>query len=202
MDFNTAAALMGFAFVMSASPGPANFLLLSSGATFGFRRSLPLVLGISIGFLTMVFFVGLGVGQLLQENPSVSLALKFVCATYVIWLAFRIGRSGSTTVSDSPVSKPISFLQAAVFQLVNPKAWAVAIVVTVSYTQPAAPLKSLAALIAIFAAVNLPAISMWAVFGVALRRFISDERRMRAFNIAMALLLVGSIAAILFEPVS
>ena len=200
MDFNTAIALMGFAFVMSASPGPANFLLLSSGANFGFRRSLPLVLGISLGFLTMVFFVGLGVGKLLQENPSVSLALKFICAAYVIWLAVRIARSGSTAVSDKPVSEPISFVQAALFQLVNPKAWVVAIVVTVSYTQPANHLPSLIALITVFAVVNLPAISMWAVFGVALSRFISDDRKMRVFNIAMAILLVGSIMAILFEP--
>lgn len=202
MNFNTAVALAGFAFVMSASPGPANFLLLASGANFGFRKSIPLILGISLGFLTMVFFVGLGVGQILQENPSVSIALKFVCAAYVLWLAVKIGRSGTMTISDDAGPTPISFVQAALFQLINPKAWAVAIVVTVSYTQPANYLTSLIALIAVFAVVNLPAISMWAVFGVALRRFISDERKIRAFNFALAVLLVGSIVVVLFDPLA
>lgn len=197
MTLSTMAALAGFAFVMSISPGPGNFLLLASGVNFGFRRSVPLILGISLGFLTMVFFVGLGVGQVLQNNPALSTGLKFVCAAYILWLASKIARAGNMTVADETAAKPISFPQAAVLQLVNPKAWAVALVVTVSYTEPANYFASLILLIAIFAVVNLPALSVWAVCGVMLSRLIRDDRKVRAFNIAMAVLLAGSIVVVL-----
>ncbi len=198
MTLDTMLALTGFAFVMSISPGPSNFLLLASGVNFGFRRSVPLVLGISLGFLTMVFFVGLGIGQVLQSNPTVYALLKLVCAGYVLWLASRIARSRSISPAEhARAAEPISFIEAALFQLVNPKAWAVALVVTVSYTQPSSYLASLILMILVFAAVNLPSISFWAVFGVALRRFLDDSRKIRAFNIAMALLLVGSIVPVL-----
>lgn len=194
MSLDTAVALMGFAFVMSISPGPGNFLLLASGANFGFRRSLPLVLGISLGFLTMVFCVGLGLGQLLKSTPLVYTALKFACAAYVLWLAWRIGRSRALGPAESAqMATPISFLQAALFQLVNPKAWAVALIVTVSYTSPQNYLPSLILMILLFAVVNLPAISTWAAAGVALRRYLGSGRRLAAFNVAMAVLLTASM---------
>ena len=197
MTLSTMAALAGFAFVMSISPGPGNFLLLASGVNFGFRRSLPLILGISIGFLTMVFFVGLGVGQLLRDNPSLSTGLKFGCAAYILWLASKIARAGRVTLSDDTAAEPISFPQAALLQLLNPKAWAVALAVTVSYTQPSNYLSSLVLLIAVFAAVNLPALSVWAVGGVMIRRLIKDDRKVRTFNIVMAALLAGSVVIVL-----
>ncbi len=197
MTLSTMAALAGFAFVMSISPGPGNFLLLASGVNFGFRRSVPLILGISLGFLTMVFLVGLGVGQLLRDNPALSTGLKFGCAAYILWLASKIARAGRVTLSDDAAVKPISFPQAALLQLVNPKAWAVALAVTVSYTQPSDYLTSLILLIAVFAAVNLPALSVWAVCGVMIRRLIKDDRKVRVFNIVMATLLAGSVAVVL-----
>ncbi len=200
MTLSMMAALAGFAFVMSISPGPGNFLLLASGLNFGFRRSVPLILGISIGFLTMVFLVGLGVGQLLKDNPSLATALKFICAGYILWLATKIARAGDLTAADDTTAKPISFPQAALLQVVNPKAWAVALVVTVSYTEPSNYFASLVLLIAIFAVVNLPALSVWAVGGVVLRQLITDARKIRIFNVAMAILLTGSILFVLLEP--
>lgn len=198
MSQDTAMALIGFAFVMSISPGPGNFLLLVSGANFGFLRSLPLVLGISLGFLTMVFAVGMGLGQVLQQAPVVYTALKFVCAAYVLWLAFKIARSRSMGSSgEDRMDRPISFLQAALFQLVNPKAWAVALIVTVSYSNPDDYLHSLVVMILLFALINLPAISIWAISGAALRRFLRDSRRIVAFNTGMAALLVGSMIPVL-----
>ena len=192
-------ALIGFAFVMSITPGPANFLLLASGVNFGFLRSLPLVLGFSLGLLTMVFFVGLGLGQILQSNPTVYTILKFVSAGYVFWLAWKIARSRSLAPGDrDEMEKPISFVQAALFQLVNPKAWAVALIVTVSYTNPDRYLASLILMILIFAVVNLPSISVWAGSGVVLRRFIGDGHKLVMFNILMAFLLVGSMMPVLF----
>ena len=198
MPIDTLFALVSFAFVMSISPGPGNFLLLSSGVNFGFFRSLPLILGICIGFLTMVFFVGIGLGQLLNSYPVALTILKLVCGTYVLWLAWKIGKSRSMSGNnDGPVDKPISFLQAALFQLVNPKAWAVAFIVTVSYTNPDHYIPSLLLMILVFATVNIPAISVWAASGMALRRIIGNEKRIAIFNISMAVLLVGSMIPVL-----
>ena len=201
MSPQTALALMGFAFVMSASPGPANFLLLASGANFGFVRTLPLILGVSSGFMTMVFCVGMGLGQILTATPQVYTVLKFACAAYVVWLAWKIARSrGIGPDQGDAIEQPITFLQAALFQLVNPKAWAVALIVTVTYTDPENYLTSLGAMIAVFALVNLPSISIWALSGVALRRFLAEGRRIVVFNTAMAVVLVASMVWILLRP--
>ena len=198
MSLETALALAGFAFVMSISPGPGNFLLLASGANFGFLRSIPLVLGISLGFLTMVFFVGLGLGQVLQNTPEIYTLLKFACAAYVTWLAWKIARSRAMgPARGGTIERPFSFIQAAMFQLVNPKAWAVALIVTVSYTDPENYLPSLVLMIMLFAVVNLPSISVWALSGVALRSVLGKGNRIVVFNVSMALLLVVSMAVVL-----
>jgi threonine/homoserine/homoserine lactone efflux protein len=200
MTFEMLVALVGFAFVMSISPGPGHFILLASGVNFGFWRSVPIVLGISAGFLSMVLAVGLGLGPVLQEYQSIYTVLKLLCAAYVFWLALKIARSSPmTNASTEKPERPISFLQASLFQLVNPKAWAVALIVTVSYTTPADDLPSLLAMIVVFAVVNLPAISMWALFGVGLRQLLNDPAKVRVFNIAMALLLVGSMVPVLLD---
>lgn len=200
MTPETALALIGFAFVMSISPGPGNFLLLASGANFGFRRTFPTVLGISLGFLTMVFLVGIGLGEVLERFPIVTTGLKIACAAYVLWLALKIGRSRALGPSaPDRIEKPISFVQAALFQLVNPKAWAVALILTVTYTSPTDYLASLVAMIALFAVVNIPSISVWAVSGTALRGVLAQGNRIARFNIAMAVLLVASMVPILAQ---
>ena len=198
MSLDSLLALLGFAFVMSISPGPSNFLLLASGVNFGFRRSLPLVLGISLGFLSMVLAVGLGLGQVLQTTPLAATALRIACAAYVLWLAWKIAHSRAMgPAEDKVMETPISFVQAALFQLVNPKAWAVALIVTVSYTDPERYLPSLIVMILLFAAVNLPSISVWAVSGVALRRLLGEGQAVTVFNVAMAFLLVASMILVL-----
>ena len=200
MTINSALALLGFAFVMSITPGPSNFLLLASGVNFGLARSVPLWLGISLGFLTMVFMVGLGLGRVLTSFPLVYSALKLVCVAYVLWLAWKIARSraiGSGTADE--LESPISFVQAALFQLVNPKAWAVALIVTISYTDQSNYLVSLVVTIGLFAIVNLPSIGVWLLSGVALKRLLGQGRRIAVFNIVMAGLLVGSMVPVLFS---
>lgn len=196
----TAIALIGFAFVMSITPGPSNFLLLASGANFGFVRSLPLAMGISTGFLTMVFCVGLGLGKILEQNPAIYNLLRIGCGVYVLWLAWQIARSRSLGAGKgNELAQPIGFIQAAMFQWVNPKAWAVALIVTVSYTRPGNFLSSLVSLIALFAVVNLPSISVWALSGAALRQSLSKGRRIAVFNLTMALLLVASMIPVLLS---
>ncbi len=200
MIFETAIALTGFAFVMSISPGPANLLLLISGANFGYKKTLPMVLGISAGFLMMVFFVGIGLGQFIVKHPFVYLALRISCFTYVLWLSFQIAKSRSLGSTESnQMSEPFTFLQAALFQLINPKAWAVALILTVSYTSSSNFMASLMALIVIFAIVNIPSISVWALFGAVLRESLAKGHRIAIFNISMALLLVCSMVPILLN---
>lgn len=194
MPFETVLALIGFAFVMSISPGPGNFLLLASGANFGFVRSLPLIFGICFGFLSMVFAVGLGLGQILETYPTLGGALRLACAAYIFWLAWKISKSrGLGSEHSEKVEKPFTALQAASLQLLNPKAWTVALIVTVSYLPAESPVSSLIGLIAIFAVVNIPTISLWAISGHSLRRFLSKGNRIRLFNICMAGLLVVSM---------
>ena len=204
MTFDLLLALTGFAFVTSASPGPGNLLLLTSGVNFGFRRSLPLVLGISLGFLAMVFLVGIGLGPLLQRFPLLALALKVACIAYVLWLAWKIANATSRVGADGDTAaRPIGFVQAALLQWLNPKAWTVALILTVSYTTPGSStadyVTSLLLVIFCFAMVNLPSISLWALSGVALRWMFEDPVRLRRFNLAMALLLVLSMAPVMLK---
>ncbi|MCY0094642.1 LysE family translocator [Hoeflea ulvae] len=200
MPIDSALALMGFAFVMSASPGPGNFLLLTSGANFGFTRSIPLILGISLGFLSMVGMVGLGLGQLLKSFPVLELGIRLACGFYVLWLALKIARSRSLgSGGETIVGAPFGFAEAAMLQLFNPKAWTVAIIVTASYVDPSAPRKSLIALVLIFAIVNIPTISIWAVSGTALKRFLDKGSRIVVFNHVMAMVLVAAMIPVLLN---
>lgn len=200
MPLDMALALMGFAFVMSISPGPGNFLLLASGANFGFARSLPLMLGISGGFLAMVFVVGIGLGEVFERYPLIYDAMRVIGAVYVAWMAWTLARArGMGPAGEREIAQPIGFVQAALLQLVNPKAWAVSLIVTVTYTVPQNFLVSLMLLIALFAVVNLPALSVWVLSVAVLRGALAKGRRIVAFNIAMAILLVASMAPVLLR---
>lgn len=201
MSLQTLLALAGFVFVMSISPGPGNFLLLASGANFGFARSVPLILGICAGFLSIVFLVGVGLGPVFERWPEIYLALQIACGVYVLWLAWKIASSRSLGSGEAKVDEPVGFIAAAMLQLFNPKAWAVALIVTVSYTAPERLLLSLALVLAVIAVVNIPALSVWALSGAALRQALSRGRRIVIFNIAMAVLLLVSMAPV-FLPIA
>nr|WP_319391226.1 LysE family translocator [uncultured Cohaesibacter sp.] len=194
-------ALIGFAFVMSISPGPANFLLLTSGANFGVLRSLPLLFGASLGLLSMVFAVGLGLGQLLKQAPMVETGLRLACGVYILWLAYKIAgvRSLGSDSGKQELLRPLSFLQAALLQLLNPKAWTVALLVTVTYMTEADYLGNLVVLVAVFAVVNIPSIGVWAISGAAFRQHLSRGNRLVWFNRIMALLLVVSMVPMLIH---
>jgi threonine/homoserine/homoserine lactone efflux protein len=186
-------ALMSYAFVMSITPGPNNVMLLASGVNFGFRRTLPQMLGITAGVIVMLLIVGLGIGQLLLANPRVYLTLKIVSIIYLLWLAWQIASSGPVSAGDTAQGKPMTFLQSALFQWINPKAWAMAVTATTTFTIPATYTPSLVLMALVFGAVNAPSVAVWAAFGVGMRRFLQNPKTLRLFNIAMALVLVASI---------
>ena len=184
-------ALLGFAFVTSVTPGPNNMMLLASGVNFGVRRTLPHMLGISIGHAVMVFLVGLGVAGVFAAYPLALTGLKVAAVGYMLWLAWKIARSGAPGEGRA-AGRPMTFLQAAAFQWVNPKAWAMALGAVAAYV-PAPSVGAYALVAVVFAGVNLPSVAVWAAAGQGLRRWLDGPGRLRLFNWGMAGLLVASL---------
>ena len=187
-----------FALVSSITPGPNNVMLAASGLNFGFRRSMPHLLGVNLGFTLMIFLVGVGLGSVFQQVPQLYTVLKYVGAAYLLYLAWKIANSGG--MEDGAVSgKPMTFLQAAAFQWVNPKAWVMAVGVIATYTPQAGFFANLVIATVVCGIVNLPSIGVWVTFGTALRRVLHKPWAIRAFNISMALLLVASLCPVALE---
>ena len=191
MTYDLLLALLGFAFVTSVTPGPNNMMLLASGVNFGLRRTVPHMLGISIGHAVMVLLLGLGVAGAIHAAPWAGLALKLASVGYMLWLAWKIAHAAAPG-AGKVVGKPFSFLQAAGFQWVNPKAWAMALGAVAAYA-PGGNLADVALVAGVFAAVNLPSVTLWAAAGQGIRRWLEGPGRLRAFNWTMAGLLVLSL---------
>ena len=191
MTYDLFLALLGFAFVTSVTPGPNNMMLLASGVNFGLRRTVPHMVGISVGHSVMVFLVGLGVAGVFVAVPWALTALKVAAVGYMLWLAWKIARSGAPGEGKAG-GRPMTFLQAAAFQWVNPKAWAMALGAVAAYV-PAPSVGAYAAVAGVFALVNLPSVAVWAAAGQGLRRWLAGPGRLRVFNWGMAGLLVVSL---------
>jgi threonine/homoserine/homoserine lactone efflux protein len=192
MTAATFIALFGFAFATSITPGPNNMMLFASGVNFGFRRTIPHMFGIGAGFFTLLVAVGLGLGALLETAPLLHLALKVVGGAYLVWIAWKIGNTHE--IGEAKTSaKPMTFLGAAAFQWVNPKAWVMAVGGMTAYADPDNVIWSVMLVAAVFAVVNVPCVSTWAGFGSALRQWLSVYPRLKWFNISMAILLLLSL---------
>jgi threonine/homoserine/homoserine lactone efflux protein len=192
------AALTLFAFVSSITPGPNNTMLMASGANFGFRATIPHQLGVSGGFFVLVVAVGLGLGGLFAAYPPLHDILAVVGGLYLLWLAWKIGTSRSMGASEAG-ARPQTFLQAAAFQWVNPKAWAMALGAVTAYAPRDNYVMNVLLVSFIFTVINLPCIASWTGFGVGLRRFLDKPAILRGFNICMALLLVLSLIPVAME---
>ncbi|WP_425514244.1 LysE family translocator [Aliiroseovarius lamellibrachiae] len=184
-------AFVAFAFVSSITPGPNNLMLMASGANFGFRRSVPHMLGIGLGFTFMIVLVGAGLMQIFDAFPVSYTALKVVSVMYLTWLAWKIARAGEPGTGSSGAT-PMSFLQAAAFQWVNPKAWAMALT-AISVYAPGRSMQAVLVVALIFGLVNLPSVSTWTILGQKIRVILTNPTRLRVFNVTMALLLIASL---------
>ncbi|TIW00784.1 MAG: LysE family translocator [Mesorhizobium sp.] len=193
MSLDAFLALLVYALVTSITPGPNNLMLLASGVNFGIVRTVPHMLGISIGFLVLLLAVGFGLGAVLMAFPTLHTALKIAGAAYLLYLAWKIAMSRSVSDRKGAEARPMRFIDAAAFQWVNPKAWVMAITAMAVYTNPDHPFVSVALVSIAFTIVNLPSVSVWAGFGTALRGFLSDPVRLKWFNIAMGLLLAATL---------
>ncbi|MBE1285602.1 MAG: LysE family translocator [Rhodobacteraceae bacterium] len=196
MTYELFAALVLFALVSSITPGPNNLMLMASGANFGFRRTIPHMLGIGLGFTFMVVLVGVGLIQVFDAVPVSYTILKVCSVVYLLFLAYKIANAAPVKQGEA-TGTPMTFLQAAAFQWVNPKAWAMALTAISAY----APSQSFTAILlvaAIFGAINLPSVSTWTVLGQQLARILTNPRRLVMFNWTMAVLLIASLYPVIW----
>src|SRR5262245_445963 len=175
-----------YSFVMSITPGPNNVMLTASGANFGFRRTVPHLLGISTGCAVQLVLTCAGLGALFHRWPVLQTVLQWAGAAYLLYLGWKLLASGEVREGTAP--QPIGFFQAAAFQFVNPKAWVMTLTPVALFLPPEVSLPvACAYLVALMVVVNFPCITVWALFGSSLRRFLTRRSARLAFNIAMAL---------------
>jgi threonine/homoserine/homoserine lactone efflux protein len=199
LSFDLLLAFTLFAFVTSITPGPNNMMLLASGVNFGFSRTLPHMLGISVGFFVLVLAVGFGLGSVFKAWPVLYTILRYVGAAYLLYLAWKIATSGPASNNVDSQGKPLSFMSAALFQWVNPKAWIMAIGAISTYTPMQGYFYNVVVISAVFALINLPSVGVWAGFGSLLRNVLRDPLGLRIFNGVMAALLVASLYPLFIE---
>ncbi|MBB3257765.1 threonine/homoserine/homoserine lactone efflux protein [Paraburkholderia bannensis] len=183
---------MLFVLVTSITPGPNNTMLLTSGVNFGFRRTVPHMLGISAGVVVLMLSVGFGLGEVFRRVPVLYTVLETASVAYLLWLAWKIGTSGDLKVKTGE-RRPMRFHEAIAFQWINPKAWMMVLTAASTIRLSTDFGMNTVAMAVVFYVVGLPCICVWAAFGTGMRRFLADPRRLRAFNILMALSLVVSM---------
>ena len=191
MSLELLGAFLLFALITSITPGPNNLMLLASGANFGIRRTIPHVLGIACGLMAMVVVAGTGLVSAFAAFPVVYDVLKAISIAYLGYLAWKIATSGTTRSSGSD-QKPFTWLQAALFQWVNPKTWAM-VLTAVSVYAPAPSLEWVVVIALLFGSINMPSCSCWILLGQQIRPMLSNRTRVRAFNYGMAALLLMSV---------
>ncbi|MEM6901679.1 MAG: LysE family translocator [Pseudomonadota bacterium] len=202
MAMDVVIALAAFAFVSSITPGPNNLMLLASGTNFGLRRTVPHMLGISIGFGVMVLGVGAGLMQLFEAVPASYTVLQVLSACYLTYLAWKIANAKPISENQEEAGaegKPLTFLQAAAFQWVNPKALGMAITAITAYAPQESGFLGIALVAVIFSIVNLPSITTWAVLGTQMKRFLTNPRRLRIFNVSAGLTLLACLYPIVMS---
>ncbi|MHA1567117.1 MAG: LysE family translocator [Alphaproteobacteria bacterium] len=182
-----------FAFTMGITPGPNNVMLTASGANFGFRRTMPHIAGIVLGFPLMVLAVGLGLGGLFVAYPQIHQVLRVVGIGYLLWLSWKIATAGREAYVGAK-ARPLNFLQAAGFQWVNPKAWILAVGAIATYSHVQGDVVQEVALItAVMFVVAFPCAATWTAFGTGIGRLLKSNRARTLFNWSMAALLVASV---------
>jgi threonine/homoserine/homoserine lactone efflux protein len=189
------AALFSFALISSITPGPNNIMLATSGVNFGIRRTVPHMAGISAGVLLAMIASGLGLGALISVYPPLRRALMILGIGYTLWLSWKIASAGS--LGGGALPHPMRFSGAFVFQGVNIQLWLMTVPIAALYVRPGHALADTALVTAILAIINVPAMVLWTGFGAGLKEFLKVPGRIRAFNIAMGLLLAATVLALL-----
>jgi threonine/homoserine/homoserine lactone efflux protein len=199
METQALLPLLGYVVVSAVTPGPNNLMVLQSGANFGLRATIPHILGISLGFPVMIVAIGFGLQYVFDAYPVVHAVLKWITFAYLLWLAWQIAFAGKPH-ADPAATKPVTLLQAAAFQWVNPKAWAMSVGAMALFTSASGnKVLEVGIIAALFGLVCLPNGIAWTLFGRAIAGFLQNDRNRFWFNIGMAVLLVLSVTPALFE---
>lgn len=190
-----------FAFVSSVTPGPNNLMLMTSGINFGFGRTVPHMLGVAIGFTLMILLVGVGITRIFDAIPGTYTAIRYASVAYLLFMAWQIATTRPKPIADAEgveSGKPFTFVQAVLFQWVNPKAWTMGLTAVSAYIPRDHPTLGLLVVSGVFGVVTVPTVVVWTVMGVKMRRFLSDPVKMRAFNIVAALVLIATLYPTVF----
>jgi len=199
--------LLALGLSMSLTPGPNNLMIAASGANFGWRRSMPLYLGILSGFVSLLLAVGFGLGVVFDRYPALHDVLRYLGAGYLVWLGLRIAtgwgaKAKSATDPDTQDAnpargKPIGFLQGAAFQWVNPKAWVLAVGAMAAFTLPEEPMApQVIMIVAVLGALAIGALLLWLGSGVLAARLLKTDRALRIFNVVLGSLCIASVVFI------
>jgi len=200
MTYELFIGLAIFAFVTSITPGPNNLMLMASGLNYGFRRTLPHMLGVGIGFTLMIFLVGLGLKEMLDTYPKMNVVLNIISFGLLLFLAYKIASSGKVGEQAArKKEKPISFIQAAAFQWTNPKAWVMAVTAISTYAPTQPSIISFVLIALIFGAINLPSVSLWVCLGDTLKNFFNTTLKLKIFNYSAAFLLIATMIPMLIR---
>ncbi len=184
---DTLIPLILFAFVGSFTPGPNNLMATAAGNAVGLVRTLPQIFGVMVGFDVMIVLFGLGFAQVLVAYPGLHGGLKIIGALYLLYLAWRLARAGDPAAAGDPMKRPLTFVEAALFQWLNPKAWTLAVGVVTAFTTSGDALTGeLVVIVIIFSVMIISTLMVWCLFGVAIRTFLSSERQRRIVNLSMA----------------
>lgn len=199
MEYYLSLAL--FTFVSGITPGPNTLMLMASALNHGVRRSLPHYLGICLGFPILVLITGMGMKAVFDYFPDVYMIIKVAGVSFLLYLAWKIANSANVR-ADEKVKRPITFMQAAAFQWLNPKAWVVAVSSLATFTEPDNFQATMFTLVFFYLVVGFITMAFWLKLGQSLRRFLNTGRRLQAFNISMALLLIVSVVPMVLSGVN
>jgi threonine/homoserine/homoserine lactone efflux protein len=198
MRTDVLAAMIAFCFVASVTPGPNNLMLMTSGVNFGFRRTLPHLIGVVLGFTLMVALVGFGLDAIFARFPQLLPTMRYLGAAYMLWLAYKIATAGPLREGGNG-GAPLGFFAAAAFQWVNPKGWVMAVGALTAYAVVDDYARNVVIIALTYLIVGFPSSGAWAALGASMRRALADPRVARPFNWTMAALLVASIATVFME---
>ena len=188
-------ALIAFSFVSSGTPGPNNVMLWASGATFGFRRTVPHILGTAVGIGVMTLAAAAGLAALISALPALAFVMKLAGSAYLLYLAWQVAHAGA--IEAGVLARPMSLASAAAFQVVNPKAWIFALgAVTTFRPTELSPLVGTAVVALTMALVILPTASIWAAAGGVIGRLVTSPRTRQAVSLVLAAMVVASVALV------
>jgi len=199
MTFDLFTALFIFAGIAAFTPGPNNTILMATGINHGFRAALPMILGVTLGFPFLILCVGLGLGKVFENYPSLLALIKITGTVYMLWMAWKIATSKPSENDSASADKPLNFLQGCAFQWVNPKAWIMGGYSLSAFTLANQFYTGLFTVVVVYFFMGLTSAVTWASFGLALKKLINDERWFRLINAGLAAALVLSLVPMLWH---